>query len=366
MNDYNFGNFLCMLRVKNGMTQADIANKLGVTPAAVSKWENGSSKPRVEVLFQLAQLLGVRTEELMCGHYIEDETLDPEAVKRINDRYAYLMRVDAYNAAGVKWRRLVAWIIDWNIVGFGVMLLIAILSGISNGMSQTDSGPPAIGLLFVILLYPVCFVLRDLIFGGRSLGKRIMGLLVLDRQTGMEAKGLKCALRNIFLFILHIDAIVMLVIGKTLGDCAAHTVVVHKKALEEGERVPEITEINQYAEPKKGSVSKVILTVAAVFVGFVAIVVSVTLISLSAARNTEVYKVAYDYFIESQTFQNLGVDESKIWHNRYSGAARVDPDGGGVTQTVEIGFVVKGKAYLVVCHGQNDLWFVCEECTGFH
>ena len=31
MNDYNFGNFLCMLREKNGMTQADVARKLGFT-----------------------------------------------------------------------------------------------------------------------------------------------------------------------------------------------------------------------------------------------------------------------------------------------------------------------------------------------
>lgn len=89
MNDYKFGNFLRMLREKNGMTQADLSNKLGVTPAAVSKWENGSSKPRVEILFQLAHLLGVRAEELMSGQYIADETLDPEAVTQINEQYSH-------------------------------------------------------------------------------------------------------------------------------------------------------------------------------------------------------------------------------------------------------------------------------------
>ncbi len=73
MNDYNFGNFVCMLREQKGLTQADIANQLGVTAAAVSKWENGSSKPRVEVLFKLSEILGVRPEELMAGHYIENE-----------------------------------------------------------------------------------------------------------------------------------------------------------------------------------------------------------------------------------------------------------------------------------------------------
>ena len=71
MSDYNFGNFVCMLREKKGLTQADVAGMLGVTAAAVSKWENGSSKPRVEVLFKLAEILEVRPEELMAGHYIE-------------------------------------------------------------------------------------------------------------------------------------------------------------------------------------------------------------------------------------------------------------------------------------------------------
>ena len=74
MNDYNFGNFVCMLREKKGLTQADVASAMGVTPAAVSKWENGSSKPRVEVLFRLAELLGVKPEELMAGKYLEEET----------------------------------------------------------------------------------------------------------------------------------------------------------------------------------------------------------------------------------------------------------------------------------------------------
>ena len=97
MNDYRFGNFVCMLREKKGLTQAEIAQKLGVTPAAVSKWENGSSKPRVEVLFQLAGILDVRPEELMAGEYIAGETLNPDAVKQINERYEYLRKIDSFD-----------------------------------------------------------------------------------------------------------------------------------------------------------------------------------------------------------------------------------------------------------------------------
>lgn len=71
MNDYKFGNFVCYLRERKGMTQADVAAMLDVTPAAVSKWENGESKPRVEVLFRLAEILEVSPEELMAGEYAQ-------------------------------------------------------------------------------------------------------------------------------------------------------------------------------------------------------------------------------------------------------------------------------------------------------
>ena len=75
-----------MLREKKGLTQADVAGMLGVTAAAVSKWENGSSKPRVAVLFKLAEILGVRPEELVAGHYIiEESELSTEGDKAIKN-----------------------------------------------------------------------------------------------------------------------------------------------------------------------------------------------------------------------------------------------------------------------------------------
>ena len=87
MNDYNFGNFLCMLREQKGMTQAELAQQLSVTPAAVSKWENGESKPRIETLFQLAEILGVTAEELMAGKFLRTEVPDDAQVEDIRRRY---------------------------------------------------------------------------------------------------------------------------------------------------------------------------------------------------------------------------------------------------------------------------------------
>lgn len=110
-----------MLREKKGLTQADIARELKITPAAVSKWENGESKPRVEVLFRLAEILEVRPEELMAGKHLSEESLDPEAIKRINEKYEYLRRIDLHATASAKIRRIFAFIVDWNIIGFSCL-----------------------------------------------------------------------------------------------------------------------------------------------------------------------------------------------------------------------------------------------------
>ena len=190
MNDYSFGNFVCFLREEKGLTQSDIAERLGVTPAAVSKWENGSSKPRVEVLFKLAEILGVRPEELMAGHYIKEENLDPEAVRSINERYEYLIKTDTHNTTGVKMRRLFAWIIDWNIVGFSVLILIAVALALLREQIANNNSWAVLLMLLLILLFPVTFILRDIIFGECSIGKRIMGLVVIDSQTGERAKSI--------------------------------------------------------------------------------------------------------------------------------------------------------------------------------
>lgn len=84
MNDYKFGNFIYKLRVEKGLTQAEVAQKLSVTSAAVSKWENGSAKPRYEVLLQLAEIFKVSTEELVRGEHIDELQSEEEIMPQSN------------------------------------------------------------------------------------------------------------------------------------------------------------------------------------------------------------------------------------------------------------------------------------------
>ena len=68
MKDYSFGNFICALRVGRGLSQYQLGALVGVTDKAVSKWENGDSKPRISTCQRLAAVLGVTVSDLLsCG-----------------------------------------------------------------------------------------------------------------------------------------------------------------------------------------------------------------------------------------------------------------------------------------------------------
>lgn len=65
MNQYELGNHIYNLRVARGLTQRDIAEKLSISDKAISKWENGYSKPSVYNLKRLAEIFDITLEELL-------------------------------------------------------------------------------------------------------------------------------------------------------------------------------------------------------------------------------------------------------------------------------------------------------------
>lgn len=67
MKKQTFGAMLAALRKEKGMTQLELADQMGVTDKAVSKWERDLSFPDVSSLPRLAEILGVSVEELMQG-----------------------------------------------------------------------------------------------------------------------------------------------------------------------------------------------------------------------------------------------------------------------------------------------------------
>lgn len=60
-----FGSMVAELRKEKGMTQLDLAEKMGVTDKAVSKWERDLSFPDISSLPKLAEIFEVSVDELM-------------------------------------------------------------------------------------------------------------------------------------------------------------------------------------------------------------------------------------------------------------------------------------------------------------
>ena len=65
MASTSMGEIISTLRKEKGMTQKDIAEKLGVTDKAVSKWERDIAFPDTATIPKLAEILGVSVEELL-------------------------------------------------------------------------------------------------------------------------------------------------------------------------------------------------------------------------------------------------------------------------------------------------------------
>ena len=70
MDSYITGATIKNLREKKGLTQAELAEKLGVSSKAVSKWETGKGLPDISLMEPLAGALSVSVLELMTGDTI--------------------------------------------------------------------------------------------------------------------------------------------------------------------------------------------------------------------------------------------------------------------------------------------------------
>ena len=70
MNTYVTGNTIKELRESRGLTQAELAEKIGVSSKTVSKWETAKGLPDISLLQPLAGALGISVIELMNGEHI--------------------------------------------------------------------------------------------------------------------------------------------------------------------------------------------------------------------------------------------------------------------------------------------------------
>ena len=81
MNTYVTGTTIKNLREDRGLTQAELAEKLGVSSKTVSKWETAKGLPDISMLQPLAQALGISVIELMNGEQIINKNVSANMLR---------------------------------------------------------------------------------------------------------------------------------------------------------------------------------------------------------------------------------------------------------------------------------------------
>ena len=80
MRDYDSGNKLYELRKKHNLTQEELAYKLKISDKAISKWENGSSKPSISNLKKLSEIYDMSIDKILLK---EKEPKKVQVIKKI-------------------------------------------------------------------------------------------------------------------------------------------------------------------------------------------------------------------------------------------------------------------------------------------
>ena len=73
MDQQKIGQFLRECRKEKGITQEQLAEMLGVTNRSVSRWENGSNLPDLDILIEMADYYDVELRELLDGERKSDK-----------------------------------------------------------------------------------------------------------------------------------------------------------------------------------------------------------------------------------------------------------------------------------------------------
>ena len=83
MDQIKIGKFIAQCRKSKQLTQAELAEKLGITDRAISKWENGKGMPDSSIMIDLCNILGINVNELLSGEVIDMDKYDTKAEENL-------------------------------------------------------------------------------------------------------------------------------------------------------------------------------------------------------------------------------------------------------------------------------------------
>ncbi len=85
MDQVKIGRFIAECRKKQKITQMQLAERLGITDRAVSKWETGKAMPDSSIMLELCGILKITVNDLLSGEVIQMENYNKEMEKQLLD-----------------------------------------------------------------------------------------------------------------------------------------------------------------------------------------------------------------------------------------------------------------------------------------
>ena len=91
MDQIKIGKFICTKRKEKNITQSELAESLGISDRAISKWENGICLPDASNMHELCKLLGITINDLFSGEVVDMKNNEKKTeenlleLKRLNE-----------------------------------------------------------------------------------------------------------------------------------------------------------------------------------------------------------------------------------------------------------------------------------------
>ena len=162
MDNIKTGNLIKELRIEKELTQKELAEKLSVSTAAVSKWENGKGFPDISILEPLSAELGISIAELIKGEKMpenfESESLAKDIIEISKKEIIFEKARQIFITAA-----FLATILIVNI-----FVIFDVFSGYLQNAEFSFPTPSLIGLfMFLLGGNAIAFAVFNLLFGNR-------------------------------------------------------------------------------------------------------------------------------------------------------------------------------------------------------
>ena len=149
MNQIKIGKFITECRKKENLTQMQLAERLGITDRAVSKWECGKAMPDTSIMLDLCDILRISVNELLSGEKINMENNEQKNEQILLDM-----------AKEIEKKNKTIWTAMWTIM---IVSIIGLLGGLAIIAFFMPEGPlmiVAILALCVVFMIPCFYALK--------------------------------------------------------------------------------------------------------------------------------------------------------------------------------------------------------------